>query len=48
MKTKLTEICLGGYETPETRTLEIASEGLLCQSGELTIIDWERDGSLDF
>ena len=38
------------YESPLVKTLEIASEGLLCAStGAIGIADWESDGeSLDF
>ena len=37
------------YETPSVKMLDILSEGLLCQSGDLTIKDWERDeDGLDF
>ncbi len=37
------------YETPLTVTVDVHSEGVLCQSGDLTIKDWERDeNGLDF
>ena len=37
------------YETPLTVTVVLHSEGVLCQSGDLTIKDWERDeNGLDF
>lgn len=37
------------YETPLTVAVDIHSEGVLCQSGDLTIKDWERDeNGLDF
>jgi hypothetical protein len=37
------------YETPLTVTVVLHSEGVLCQSGDLTIKDWERDDeALDF
>lgn len=37
------------YEAPSVTSLDILSEGLLCQSGEFTLKDWENDGeSLDF
>ena len=43
MKIKLTEIFNGGgsYVTPSVKVLEIASEGLLCMSGELDAQDWK-------
>lgn len=37
------------YETPAIKELEIHSEGMLCQSGNFSINDWETDNdSLDF
>ena len=37
------------YEAPSVTSLDILSEGLLCQSGEFKLKDWEEDGdSLDF
>lgn len=37
------------YEAPAVTSLEIVSEGVLCQSGEFNLKDWERDDdSLDF
>lgn len=37
------------YETPLVKMLDVLSEGVLCQSGDFTIKDWENDGeSLDF
>ena len=37
------------YEAPSVTSLDILSEGLLCQSGEFTLKDWENDNeSLDF
>jgi hypothetical protein len=37
------------YEAPSVTPLDILSEGLLCQSGEFTLEDWENDNeSLDF
>jgi hypothetical protein len=43
MKIKLTEIFngRGSYVTPSVKVLEIASEGLLCMSGELDAQDWK-------
>lgn len=37
------------YEAPSIQMLACSSEGVLCQSGEFSIKDWENDGeSLDF
>ena len=37
------------YEAPSVTPLDILSEGLLCQSGEFKLNDWENDNeSLDF
>ena len=37
------------YETPQLKTLDITSEGVLCASGDFSISDWENDDeSLDF
>jgi hypothetical protein len=37
------------YEAPTVTSLDILSEGLLCQSGEFKLSDWENDNqSLDF
>ena len=37
------------YETPQLKTLDIMSEGVLCASGDFSIGDWENDDeSLDF
>lgn len=37
------------YEAPAVTSLEIVSEGVLCQSGEFNLKDWETDDeSLDF
>ena len=37
------------YEAPSVTSLDILSEGLLCQSGEFNLKDWEADDdSLDF
>ena len=37
------------YEAPSVTSLDILSEGLLCQSGEFNLKDWEADAdSLDF
>lgn len=36
------------YQTPSVNVLDVLSEGVLCQSGEFGIGDWEEDGeSLD-
>lgn len=49
MKTKQTEINLGAYVTPEIKSLEIKSEGVLCASPDTIINPWENDGdSLNF
>lgn len=31
------------YETPAVEVLNVTVEGVLCQSGELDILDWETD-----
>lgn len=37
------------YEAPAVTSLEIVCEGVLCQSGEFNLKDWEKDeDSLDF
>ena len=37
------------YEAPTVTSLDILSEGLLCQSGMFKLDEWENDGeSLDF
>ena len=37
------------YETPQLKTLDITSEGVLCASGDFSISDWEKDDDvLDF
>ena len=37
------------YETPQVKTLDVMSEGVLCASGDFSIGDWENDDeSLDF
>lgn len=37
------------YESPAVNVLDVMSEGVLCQSGNFGIADWENDGeSLDF
>ena len=37
------------YEAPSVTSLDILSEGLLCQSGMFTLDEWENDNeSLDF
>ena len=37
------------YEAPSIQMLACSSEGVLCQSGEFSIKDWENDGdALDF
>ena len=37
------------YEATSVTSLDILSEGLLCQSGEFNLKDWEADDdSLDF
>lgn len=32
------------YQTPSVNVLGVLSEGVLCQSGEFGIGDWEEDG----
>ena len=32
------------YQTPSVNVLDVLSEGVLCQSGEFGISDWEEDG----
>lgn len=32
------------YEAPKVQTLDVSSEGVLCQSGKFSIADWENDG----
>lgn len=32
------------YESPTTAILELRSEGLICQSGNMTIPNWQDDG----
>ena len=37
------------YETPSVTVLDVQAEGVLCQSGNFGIKDWEEDNdSLDF
>ena len=49
MRTDKNLICGQPYEAPTVTSLDILSEGLLCQSGEFGIRDWENDNeSLDF
>lgn len=37
------------YETPQVKTLDVMSEGVLCSSGGFGIADWEKDDeSLNF
>lgn len=37
------------YSSPVLEVIEIATEGVLCASGEFGINDWENDGEgLDF
>ena len=39
----------GCYEAPSVQSLDIMSEGVLCESGDVTIKEWERDEDyLDF
>lgn len=48
MKTNIYQTA-AGYESPAVRILDILNEGVLCQSGDFGIVDWENDGeSLDF
>jgi hypothetical protein len=35
----------GTYIAPECYTLEIKSQGIICQSGDMTIPDWQDDGN---
>ena len=32
-----------GYESPAVNVLDVMSEGVLCQSGNFGIGDWEND-----
>ena len=43
MNTKLISLGGGSYVTPEIKSLEIKSEGVLCQSGKLLINPFEVD-----
>lgn len=46
---RLMDLAKMPYEAPSVTSLDILSEGLLCQSGEFGIRDWENDNeSLDF
>lgn len=37
------------YLTPEVDVFTVQTEGVICQSGDMTIQDWTDDGSpLDF
>ena len=46
---KITNLEGLSYETPSVTSLDILSEGLLCQSGEFKLNDWENDDeSLNF
>ena len=37
------------YEAPKVQTLDVLSEGVLCQSGKFGIADWDNDNeSLNF
>lgn len=42
MRTDKILICGQPYEAPTVTSLDILSEGLLCQSGEFTLNDWEQ------
>ena len=42
MRTDKNLICGQPYEAPTVTSLDILSEGLLCQSGEFTLNDWEQ------
>lgn len=49
MRTDKNLICGQPYEAPTVTSLDILSEGLLCQSGMFKLDEWENDGeSLDF
>ena len=49
MRTDKILICGQPYEAPTVTSLNILSEGLLCQSGMFKLDEWENDGeSLDF
>lgn len=44
MEFKQTQILLEGYTSPVSKVIEIQPEGVLCESGKLTINPWEEDG----
>ena len=39
-------LAAAGYESPAVSVLDIMSEGVLCQSGNFGIGDWEKDDEL--